>query len=167
MKKGEMPLVTEFTDRVAQNVETVIVGKREQIELLMVALLCKGHVLLEDVPGTGKTMLARATAASMGVLFKRLQCTPDLQPNDITGVSVFNQMTNQFEFRPGPVFVNILLADEPEEFAVSVVRLLEDRDLQSEMRSAGRRWVEQQYDWKTVYAAWDGIYDRLLKLQDG
>jgi MoxR-like ATPase len=78
----------------------------------MVALLCQGHVLLEDVPGTGKTMLARSAAASMGLDFKRIQCTPDLLPNDITGVSVFNQKTNTFEFRPGPVFVNILLADE-------------------------------------------------------
>jgi MoxR-like ATPase len=104
--------VTEFTDRVIRNVETVIVGKRHQIELLMTALLCQGHVLVEDVPGTGKTMLARATAVSLGVSFKRLQCTPDLLPNDITGVSVFNQQTQQFDFRPGPVFVNILLADE-------------------------------------------------------
>ncbi len=104
--------VTQFADRVVRNVETVIVGKRHQIELLMVALLCQGHVLIEDVPGTGKTMLARATAASMGISFKRLQCTPDLLPNDITGVSVFNQQTGQFDFRPGPVFVHILLADE-------------------------------------------------------
>jgi MoxR-like ATPase len=104
--------LTEFTDRVIRNVETVIVGKRHQIELLMAALLCQGHVLVEDVPGTGKTMLARATAASLGINFKRLQCTPDLLPNDITGVSVFNQQTGEFDFRPGPVFVNILLADE-------------------------------------------------------
>jgi MoxR-like ATPase len=104
--------VIHFTERVIRNVETVIVGKRQQIEWLMVALLCQGHVLIEDVPGIGKTMLARAIAASMGILFKRLQCTPDLLPNDITGVSVFNQKTNEFEFRPGPVFVNILLADE-------------------------------------------------------
>jgi len=104
--------ITEFTDRVVRNVETVIVGKRHQIELLMTALLCQGHVLVEDVPGTGKTMLARATAVSLGISFKRLQCTPDLLPNDITGVSVFNQRTGEFDFRPGPVFVNILLADE-------------------------------------------------------
>jgi len=104
--------VTQFTDLIIRNVETVIVGKRQQIEFLMVALLCQGHVLIEDVPGTGKTMLARAVAASMGISFKRLQCTPDLLPNDISGVSVFNQQTNTFEFRPGPVFVNILLVDE-------------------------------------------------------
>jgi MoxR-like ATPase len=104
--------VTEFATRVIDNVETVIVGKRERIELMMVALLCQGHVLIQDVPGTGKTMLARAIAASMGIAFKRLQCTPDLLPNDITGVSVFNQQDGTFEFRPGPVFVNILLADE-------------------------------------------------------
>jgi MoxR-like ATPase len=90
----------------------VIVGKRAQLELLLVALLCQGHVLIEDVPGTGKTMLARAAAASLGLSFKRVQCTPDLLPNDITGVSVFNQQDGTFDFRPGPVFVNILLADE-------------------------------------------------------
>jgi len=104
--------ITSFADRVIDNVETVIVGKRQEIELLMVAMLCQGHVLIEDVPGTGKTMLARAVAASMGIDFKRIQCTPDLLPNDITGVEVFNQSSQSFEFQPGPVFVNILLADE-------------------------------------------------------
>jgi MoxR-like ATPase len=104
--------VAQFADRVVRNVETVIVGKRPQIELLMAAMLCQGHVLIEDVPGTGKTMLARSIAASLGISFKRLQCTPDLLPNDITGVDVFNQKTQAFEFRPGPVFVNVLLADE-------------------------------------------------------
>ncbi|HHH40681.1 MAG TPA: MoxR family ATPase [Chloroflexi bacterium] len=80
--------------------------------MVLVALLCEGHVLIEDVPGVGKTMLARAIAASLGLSFKRLQCTPDLLPNDITGVSVFNQKTREFEFRPGPAFVHVLLADE-------------------------------------------------------
>jgi MoxR-like ATPase len=107
-----MQPVEEFNQRVIQNVEKVIIGKRDSIELLMVALLCEGHVLIEDVPGTGKTMLARSIAISLGGLFKRLQCTPDLLPNDVTGVSVFNQHSSEFEFRPGPVFVNILLADE-------------------------------------------------------
>ena len=107
-----MQQVQEFVGKVIENVETVIVGKREPIELLMVALLCEGHVLIEDVPGVGKTMLARAIAASMGGGFKRLQCTPDLLPNDVTGVSVYNQQNSQFEFRPGPIFINILLADE-------------------------------------------------------
>lgn len=104
--------VQEFVTEITDNVEKVIVGKREAIEMLMVALLCEGHVLLEDVPGTGKTMLARSIAISLGGSFKRLQCTPDLLPNDVTGVSVFNQRSGEFEFRPGPIFVNILLADE-------------------------------------------------------
>jgi MoxR-like ATPase len=104
--------LTQFAERVIRNVETVIVGKRPQIEYVLVALLCQGHVLIDDVPGTGKTMLARAVAASMGLTFKRLQCTPDLLPNDVTGVSVYNQQANAFEFQPGPVFVNFLLVDE-------------------------------------------------------
>lgn len=104
--------VATFATKVIDNVEKVIVGKREQIEFLLVALLCQGHVLLEDVPGTGKTMLARSIAISLGVEFKRLQCTPDLLPSDIIGVSVFLPADSRFEFRPGPVFVNILLSDE-------------------------------------------------------
>ncbi len=104
--------VQQFSQTVVQNVERVIVGKRDAVELLMVALLCEGHVLIEDVPGTGKTMLARSVAYSLGLSFKRLQCTPDLLPNDITGVSVFNQQSREFEFRPGPAFSNLLLADE-------------------------------------------------------
>ena len=104
--------VQKFVAPLIENVEQVIVGKRQAIEFIMVALLCEGHVLLEDVPGSGKTMLARAIATSLGINFKRVQCTPDLLPNDITGVSVFNQKTAEFEFKPGPIFVNILLADE-------------------------------------------------------
>ncbi len=104
--------VADFAFHLIHNIETVIVGKRESIEFLVVALLCQGHVLIEDVPGIGKTMLARAAAGSMGLTFKRIQCTPDLLPNDITGVSVFNQQSGTFDFQPGPLFVNILLADE-------------------------------------------------------
>jgi MoxR-like ATPase len=104
--------VQKFVAPLIENVEHVIVGKRPTIEFIMVALLCEGHVLLEDVPGSGKTMLARSIATSLGISFKRVQCTPDLLPNDITGVSIFNQKNSEFEFKPGPIFVNILLADE-------------------------------------------------------
>ena len=104
--------IRTFADAVRANVERVIVGKRETIDTLLVALLCEGHVLLEDVPGVGKTMLARALAVSLGVDFRRVQCTPDLLPSDITGVSIFNQETRSFQFVPGPAFTHILLADE-------------------------------------------------------
>ncbi len=107
-----MQPVQTFANQVIENVEKVIVGKHAAIELIVVALLCEGHVLLEDVPGSGKTMLARSIAVSLGSTFKRVQCTPDLLPNDITGVSIFNQKNSEFEFRAGPIFVNILLADE-------------------------------------------------------
>ncbi|MCX7706721.1 MAG: MoxR family ATPase [Anaerolineae bacterium] len=107
-----MDAIRGFAEKVIANVEKVIIGQREAIQLLLTALLCEGHVLIEDVPGTGKTMLARSLAISLGVTFKRLQCTPDLLPNDVTGVSVFNQQTGRFEFMPGPAFANILLADE-------------------------------------------------------
>ncbi|MCI0394987.1 MAG: MoxR family ATPase [Chloroflexi bacterium] len=107
-----MQAIEHFARQLADNVEQVIIGKRPVIELVTVALLCEGHVLLEDVPGLGKTMLARSMAASLGVGFKRLQCTPDLLPNDVTGVSVYNQQSREFTFIPGPAFTNVLLADE-------------------------------------------------------
>ena len=104
--------IAPFAAAVRQNVERVIIGKRPAIDLLLVALLCGGHALLEDVPGVGKTMLARALAISLGLDFRRLQCTPDLLPNDVLGVSIYRQTESVFEFQPGPVFTNVLLADE-------------------------------------------------------
>jgi MoxR-like ATPase len=98
--------------KIIANVEQVIIGKRQQIALGLVAWFCEGHVLLEDVPGVAKTMLARALSRSVGCTFKRIQCTPDLLPTDVTGASVFNQKTTEFEFRPGPIFAQIVLADE-------------------------------------------------------
>jgi len=104
--------IKEAADRFISNVNKVIVGKKEAIELVLVALLCEGHVLIEDVPGIGKTMLAKATAKSLECSFKRVQCTPDLLPSDVTGIHYFNQKTSEFEFRPGPIMANILLVDE-------------------------------------------------------
>ncbi len=107
-----MTTVNELSKRIIANVEKAIVGKRKQLILSLVTWLSGGHLLLEDVPGVAKTMLARALALSIGCNFKRIQCTPDLLPTDISGASVFNPKTVQFEFRPGPVFTQILLADE-------------------------------------------------------
>src|SRR5205809_2414331 len=104
--------VSGTAKKIIANVEQVIIGKRQQIALSLVGWFSEGHILLEDVPGVAKTMLARALARSVGCSFKRIQCTPDLLPTDVTGASVFNQQTSQFEFRPGPVFTQILLADE-------------------------------------------------------
>ncbi len=104
--------VKEFGERLIGSLEKVIVGKRQSLELVVIGLLCQGHVLIEDVPGVGKTMLARSLARSLDCIFNRIQFTPDMLPSDVTGVSIYNQQTNQFEFRPGPIIGQIVLADE-------------------------------------------------------
>jgi len=109
---ADIAAIHRMAERIRENVGRVIVGKEAAVELCLVALLCEGHVLIEDVPGIGKTMLAKALARSLGCTFKRIQCTPDLLPSDVTGVSFFSQKTGEFEFRPGPVFAQVLLVDE-------------------------------------------------------
>ncbi len=104
--------VQSIAERVTANVERVIVGKRREVQLALVALLCRGHILIEDVPGVGTTVLAKTIARSIGCSFKRVQFTPDLLPGDVTGVSIFNQATRVFEYRPGPIVAQIVLADE-------------------------------------------------------
>jgi MoxR-like ATPase len=104
--------VRAISERVGRNVEQVIVGKHNEVQLTLLALMCRGHVLIEDVPGVGKTVLAKAIARSIGCSFKRIQFTPDLLPTDVSGVSIYNQKTGEFEYRPGPVMAQIVLADE-------------------------------------------------------
>jgi MoxR-like ATPase len=107
-----MTSIQDTGARVAANVERVIVGKDREVVHTLVALLCRGHLLIEDVPGTGKTMLAKAIAGSLGCSFRRIQFTPDLLPSDVTGLSIYNQKTREFEFRPGPIMAQVVLADE-------------------------------------------------------
>ena len=107
-----MTRIQQTGDRVLANVERVIVGKHSEVRFALVALLCRGHLLIEDVPGTGKTVLAKAIAKSLGCTFRRIQFTPDLLPSDVTGLSIYNQKTQEFEFRPGPIMSQVVLADE-------------------------------------------------------
>lgn len=105
-------MITDAAERLRDNIQKVIVGKSDVIDLALIAILCEGHLLLEDVPGTGKTTLAKTIAASLGCSFRRVQFTPDLLPSDLTGIYYFNQKAQEFEFRPGPIMAQILLADE-------------------------------------------------------
>ncbi|MFO7623278.1 MAG: MoxR family ATPase [Anaerolineales bacterium] len=104
--------ILDFAERIITNIEKVIIGKRSSVQLAIVSLLCQGHLLIEDVPGVGKTMLARSLARSLGCSFSRIQFTPDMLPSDVTGVSIFNQVSREFEFRPGPIIAQVVLADE-------------------------------------------------------
>ncbi|MCX8061424.1 MAG: MoxR family ATPase [Anaerolineales bacterium] len=108
----EITEINPLTERMIENIGKVIVGKHRPVKLALISLFCQGHLLIEDVPGVGKTMLARSLAKTVGLSFSRIQFTPDMLPSDITGVSIFNQETRQFEFRPGPIFSQIILADE-------------------------------------------------------
>jgi MoxR-like ATPase len=112
MEDAKVQRIKEIGNKVKENVEKVIVGKGEVVELAIIALLCEGHILFEDVPGLGKTVLAKSLAKSLGCSFRRIQCTPDLLPSDITGTYVYNQKTTDFVFRPGPIMSQVVLADE-------------------------------------------------------
>ncbi|MFZ0534250.1 MAG: MoxR family ATPase [Anaerolineales bacterium] len=107
-----MTEIQTFTEKIINNIEKVIIGKRSSVELAVISLLCQGHLLIEDVPGVGKTVLARSLAKSLGCIFSRIQFTPDMLPSDVTGVSIYNQVSTQFEFRPGPIMAQVVLSDE-------------------------------------------------------
>ena len=133
---GEDPRIAtarEALRAVAENVARVIVGKEQEIQLALVAVACQGHLLIEDVPGVGKTILARALARSIGCTFRRIQFTPDLLPGDVTGVSIFNQQTAEFEFRPGPIIAQVVLADEinraTPKTQASLLEAMEERQI--------------------------------------
>ncbi|SFR50724.1 AAA family ATPase [Halogeometricum limi] len=123
----------DLATRITENVERVIVGQRDAIENILIAVLARGHLLLEDVPGVGKTMLARSVAVSLGGSFKRVQFTPDLLPSDVTGVNVFNQQTREFEFQSGPVFANVVLGDEinraPPKTQAALLEVMEEEQV--------------------------------------
>ncbi len=125
-----------IAERVIANVEKVIIGKEEEVRLALIALLCQGHILIEDVPGVGKTILARSLATSTGCSFRRIQFTPDLLPSDVSGVSIYNQKTGDFEFRPGPIVAQVVLADEinraTPKTQSSLLEAMEERQVTSD-----------------------------------
>ena len=157
--------VQPFAECVIANIERVIVGKRDTVELAVVGLLCQGHLLIEDVPGVGKTMLARSLARSLGCSFSRIQFTPDMLPSDITGVSIFNQASRQFEFRPGPVVAQIVLADEinraTPKTQAALLEAMEERQITVDgvtrplpRHAAGSRWRSAADDLEAGYGLW-------------
>src|SRR5256714_5521980 len=131
MKRVTLKEVRELSQQVLAEVEKVIVGKRQALELVLVGILSDGHVLIEDYPGLAKTLLARCFAQVLTIDFKRIQFTPDLMPSDVTGSSVFSQRTSEFEFRPGPIFTNLLLADEinraPAKTQAALLEAMQER----------------------------------------
>ncbi len=133
LTKEELEFSTKQINRIINNIETVIIGKRSAVELVVMALICGGHVLIEDVPGVGKTSLVSALAKSIACHFKRIQFTPDIMPSDVTGFSIFNQKTREFEFRPGAVISNIVLADEINRASAktqaSLLEVMEERQI--------------------------------------
>src|SRR5712691_9473950 len=135
----EIRLVQEATRSIRQNVGRVIIGKESVVDLLMVALLCEGHVLFEDVPGIGKTTLAKALAKSLGCSFQRIQFTPDLLPSDITGITFYNQKEGEFEFRPGQLLSQFVLADEINRATArtqsALLQVMEERRVSIERES--------------------------------
>ena len=132
--------IRAWADKVIGSVEAVFLGKRSVIEKILVAVLCRGHVLLEDVPGVGKTILARALAQSLGGEFSRIQCTPDLLPTDVTGSSVFNQKTAEFEFRPGPIMSQVVLADEINRATPRTQSALLEAMQERQVTAGGKRY---------------------------
>ena len=128
-----MPNSNSVLLEILNNVERVVVGKRAEVELALISLMCEGHVLVEDVPGVGKTVLAKSLSRSIGCSFKRIQFTPDLLPSDVTGVSIFNQKSSEFEFRPGPVIAQVVLADEinraTPKTQASLLEAMEERQI--------------------------------------
>ena len=136
-----MTNIQSFTGTVVDNIEKVIIGKRSAVELAVIGLLCQGHLLIEDVPGVGKTILARSLALSLGCSFSRIQFTPDMLPSDVTGVSIYNQVRSEFEFRPGPIMAQVVLADEinraTPKTQASLLEAMEERQVTVDGKTHG------------------------------